>query len=316
MYNDGEPFTRGQSADLGLRARDLSEAVRSAGLLRLFKGVYLDAAAELTVDVRARAVQLVTPPGAVVADRTAGWIHGHDLGEFNDPQLAAGIDLVVGPDRAPVRRVGVRCRQAPLPPEDLMAIGELMLLTPQRNAVDFARYGREGWALAAVDAYLRARQAYPWELEAIVGRYAGERGIARARQIVAWGDTGAESVMESWTRWRFLDGGLPGPRTQLPVMTPGGRKWLDIAFVELRCAGEYDGSAYHSGETGGHDYCRRMLLSGEQWSVAVFGRAEVLGARPVAALAMAEVLMAAGWRPDEYVTRRLEAMARRYRWQR
>jgi hypothetical protein len=315
MYNDGEPFTRSQAADLGLRPADLTEAVAAGVLLRLFRAVFLDSAADATVDVRARAALLVTPVGAVVGDRTAAWLRGHDLGKFNDPCLSTGIDLVVGPGRAPARRVGVNCRQAPLPAEDVTAIGELLVLTPQRNAVDFARYGREGWGVAAVDAYLRAGQVRRRELAEILGRYRGERGVARGRTIVGWGDRGAESVMESWSRWRFLDAGLPRPRTQVPVMTAEGRKWLDMGFVEYNSAGEYDGHEYHSNETGGHDYRRRMLLSGAMWDVVSLGTAEVLGARPVAALAMAEALMAAGWRPDPDVTRRLEAMSVRYRWQ-
>lgn len=308
------PFTTAQAADLGYRPQDLTEAVHAGDLLRLFRGVYLPAGVELTVPLRARLLGLVTPAGAVVADRTAAWVHGRDLSDFNDPTSEAPIDTLVAQGRAPIRRAGVRSRSAVLPDSDVQLVEGVLVTTPTRTAADLARLAREGWGLAAVDSFLRSRTTTRDEIADVVARHPGERGVARARDNAEWGDPGAESVMESWSRWRLLTVGLPRPRTQVPVMTSVGQAWIDMGYEELQVGAEYDGDAYHDHRVGGRDHRRLLGLAGEDWEVSVLGTAQVLGRRPTAALEVSTQMMMRGWRPGDEAQRKLNALARRCHW--
>jgi hypothetical protein len=314
MDQQRPPFTTAQAADLGYRPQDLTDAVRAGELLRPFRGVYLPAGTELTVPLRARLLGLVTPADAVLADRTAAWVRGCDLSDFNAPTPTAPIDTLVARGRSPIRRPGVRSRSAELPAGDVEPIEGVLVTTPARTAADLARLAREGWGLAAVDSFLRSGTTTREAIAEILARYPGDRGVARGRDNAEWGDAGAESVMESWSRWRLLIVGLPRPRTQVPLMTAAGPVRIDMGYEDLQTGVEYDGDEFHDHRVGGPDHRRLLGIAGEGWRISVLGSAQVLGRRPTAALEVSTQMMMRGWHPDDRTQRNLEELARRCRW--
>lgn len=67
------------------------------------------------------------------------------------------------------------------------------------------------------------------------------RGTARAREVLALADPGAQSPGESATRWLLLRAGLPVPETQVRVPTRAGTFWADLGWSAARLLLEYDG---------------------------------------------------------------------------
>ncbi|MCV7214204.1 hypothetical protein H7J51_02765 [Mycobacterium crocinum] len=60
-------------------------------------------------------------------------------------------------------------------------------------------------------------------------------------------DTGAESPKESWLRLLLIDGGLPAPETQIPVLDRGVPvAFLDMGYRDLKLAFEYDGDQHRT----------------------------------------------------------------------
>ncbi|MGN6131574.1 MAG: type IV toxin-antitoxin system AbiEi family antitoxin domain-containing protein, partial [Nocardioidaceae bacterium] len=79
-----EPFTTAQARARGIGADRLRRLHREGVVRRVFRGVYIDAAADDDLTVRAQALSLVVPPTAVVTDECAAWVRGVDLVARND----------------------------------------------------------------------------------------------------------------------------------------------------------------------------------------------------------------------------------------
>src|SRR4051812_45571049 len=107
------PFTSSQARAAGLTA----EQLRSACWRRLFHGVYIAAELADTVALRARAIGLVLPPGAVVGYSTAAWLRGVDVRP--SPYFAAVEVIAQRGDQ--IRRQGVHARSAKLDEADVVA---------------------------------------------------------------------------------------------------------------------------------------------------------------------------------------------------
>jgi hypothetical protein len=63
-----------------------------------------------------------------------------------------------------------------------------------------------------------------------------------------WVDAGAESPKETWLRLLLVRNGYPRPRTQIPGLSPDGRRWyyLDMGWQDRMLAVEYDGDHHRS----------------------------------------------------------------------
>src|SRR3990170_87407 len=73
------PFTSAQARAWGVSRRAFDAMVRDELVRRVLHEVYAVAQAPDDTRMRAAALALVIPPQAVVADRTAAWLHGVDI---------------------------------------------------------------------------------------------------------------------------------------------------------------------------------------------------------------------------------------------
>jgi very-short-patch-repair endonuclease len=99
---------------------------------------------------------------------------------------------------------------------------------------------REG--LVVADSALRSGTD-PVELSAALEASAGDRGVRRARAVVAWADDRSESAGESLVRYELLRAGAPPPELQVPVRTRHGWRWIDLGWPAERVGLEFDGRA-------------------------------------------------------------------------
>lgn len=276
-----EPFTTAQARRAGLTVADLSRLVFDGYLRRLVQGVFVATQVPDSLQLRARALRLVVPPGAVVTDRTAGWLHGAEL------VLEPGAHLVVPKVSVFHTSRGGRLRndlahsgQRMMPPSDIVGVNGLLVTTPLRTACDLGRLLRRDQAFAALDQMLRLGAFSQDELIAETVRFRHYRGVVKLRTFAPLADPGSDSPAEAVLRLRWIDlGSLPRPETQVEVPSPhGGSYALDIGAPQLRFAAEYDGEEFHGPERAEHDETRREWMRGTYgWTIVVARKENVFG---------------------------------------
>lgn len=261
-----EPFTWASASRAGIKSSELSLLVRRGLVRRLIEGVYVVAQVPDSLALRIDALRLVVPPGVVVTDRTAAWLHGAETA------LAPGDHVAVPKVSAFHRSRGGRLRneltasgQRMMPDDHVTDVGGLLVTTPVRTACDLGRLLGRDRAFAALDALLRLGMFEKDELLEATTLFRGYRGVRQLRWMAPLADGRAESPQESILRLRWLDcSHLPPPEPQRPVRAPswvaGGYYWLDLGVDDLRFAVEYDGEAHHGPGQKQHDADRRAWI--------------------------------------------------------
>jgi hypothetical protein len=220
-------WTYPQLRDMGLsRERIRAHVVRGA-LQRPYHGLYARPP-ETLVD-RALALARILPHYASIGHQTAAQLHG--FGVLPDDRLH-----VVVPTGLPLPDIkGVVTHQAVLPFEPADLFG-LPCLPAERCAIDLARAGRRGDALAVLDSALRCGAVDREMLAAEVSLHARLRGVCQARQLVPLADPRAECRQESQLRLLLLEAKLPAPEPQLWIRDDWGdpRYRLDLGWREQK----------------------------------------------------------------------------------
>jgi hypothetical protein len=281
-----EPFTAAMARACGIHPVELTRLLGLGVVRRLLRGVYVATQTGDSLSLRVAALRLVVPPGAVVTDRTAGWLHGAEM------ILAPGDHLAVPPVSVFHRGRGCRVRtdlvasgQRMMPDEDVMEIEGIAVTTPLRTACDLGRLLKRGPALAALDAMLRLRAFEQEEMLVAAAGYRGYRWVRQLRALAPLADRRAESPQESILRLRWLDcPGLPRPEPQRPVLAPahvdGGHYFVDLGVDDLRFGVEYDGEEAHGPGQETHDEERRAWITEhERWVLRVVRKEQMQGGR-------------------------------------
>jgi hypothetical protein len=286
---------------------------REGELRQLFHGVYTthDHADDLAS--RAEALQKVCTREAVVARRAAAWLHGLDVLPPGQDVADWVVEVLVPRETTPPRRSGCRAFESELPPEDVVAIGELRATSPLRTALDCARYLPRLEAVAALDQFLRTGQVDVERLTVRALALAGLRNAAILRDHIRLSDPRSESPGESWTRVLLVDAGLPTPDLQLPVWGKDGRLLgiLDMGYEKYLVGVEFDGEEFHSrADDLRHDRRRRAGIQAVGWDLVVARKGDVLMKPSPVVVATADALIRAGWLPDdERVLERIAQMS-------
>lgn len=231
-----EPFIGSEALAAGM----LTKGQLTARHVRLFRDVYLDSRIEVTAIDRARAAWLWSRRQGVVGGFSAAVLHGSDWVDADRP-----AELV---HHNRHRLPGLLIRGDELRPDEIQVVDGVPATTPARTAVDLACWYPTAEAVAGIDALTRAAEVNDVDMQEILARSVGRRGIVRARQSLDLVDAGAESPKESWLRVILIRAGLPRPQTQIPVYD-GYRKpfaFLDMGWPEVKVAAEYDGDLHRT----------------------------------------------------------------------
>ncbi|RNI25307.1 hypothetical protein [Flexivirga caeni] len=215
--NEVRPFTKLRRGAYAYDGQQLEEA---------------DALILLACAVEAKAQ---TPP--VFAQGTAAAIWGFPV----VGRIPHRVEDVVPPDshgRAPQAR-----RRRTSIDADYVIIGGLRVTTCERTVIDHARYAPLESAIAMIDSAIRcgvtARRALLAELESLPK---GTRGCRMATLAVYLADPKAESVLESLSRARMFQLGLPRPQLQVEFTDRRGLVGrVDFYWPQLEIVGESDG---------------------------------------------------------------------------
>jgi very-short-patch-repair endonuclease len=254
---------------------------------RLFPDIYVERDVDITAELRAKAGWLWTGRRGVIAGFAAAALHGSKW--IDDAQV---VELIHDNRRSPP---GIQSHRDHIEEDEIKLVAGMRVTSPVRTALDFGCWYPTMPAVAGIDALARATEIKAADVELLARRYAGRRGIVRARQAVNLFDPGAQSPKESWLRIVLIQAGLQRPQTQIPVRNEFGRAiaYLDMGWEDVKVAAEYDGEQHRNDRRQYTWDVRRLeMLEGLGWIV---------------------IRVVAGDRPAEVVGRVRAALARRAR---
>ena len=272
------PFTSAHALRRGLTYDDLRGLVAAGRLVHPLRGVYHSSELPDTLELRVGVLALVTPPGAVITDRTAAWLWGAER------VLAPGAHLEV-PQVSMFCLPGSRLRnkltesgQRMLKPSDTDVIGGLRVTTPLRTACDVGRLLHRDQAIGVMDALAALDRFSVAELVSEAGRFRGFRGVVQLRELAPLVDRMSGSPGEGTMRLRWYSTGLPRPRCQVEVPAPLGSYFIDIGLAVHRFGAEYFGEEFHGEDEKEHDESRLVWLREELgWVIVVLRKENVYG---------------------------------------
>jgi hypothetical protein len=201
----------------------------------VYRNVYVTKGQQLTLVQKAIAAWLWSQRKATVAGLSAAALH-ESL--WIDRRLPA--ELI---QRSQHKTTGIVLHNDTLAADEITAVRDIPVTTPARTAFDLGR--RYGVTLAVIrlDALMQATAVKPAEIEELVDRHPGTRGIAQLREAISLSDAGAESPQETRTRLVLTSAGLRPERTQIEVYDNYGSfvARVDMGWPQWRVAVEYDG---------------------------------------------------------------------------
>ena len=266
-----EPFAWFELEKLGLTPYDVRSLLAAKQLRRVLRGVYAPVDLEDSINLRAHCASLVLKDHMVLADRTAAWVHGVKRYRPHELTHVPELDVVSAGRRHTTRRGGTFGGERDLLPQEISSIHGVLLTTPVRTAADLAcLFGRRE-AVTSLDAFMRECGVTRQELETILPRFRGRRGVVQLRDLIPLATPLSESPGESWARIDIHDAGLPAPTPQYAIEVNGMVKYrLDLPYPEWKIVVEYDGEEHHtSPEDRAHDANRRDWLRRRGWIVIV-----------------------------------------------
>lgn len=223
----------------GIAAGALTEYQLRRWYRPIFRDVYGTKWGELSLKDRIAAAWLWSRRRAVVAGVAASALHGARWIDVDQP-----IELIAKSSRP---HQGLMVRNETLAPDEVTQVGGIPVTTVARTAFDLGRHLPRGMAVARLDALMRATPFSIEDVNVLIKRYRGARGLRRLATVLPLVDGGAASPRETWLRLLFTDAGLPTPRTQIPVH----QGWqlvalLDMGWDEYMVAVEYDGDHHRT----------------------------------------------------------------------
>lgn len=277
----GEPFIGSEAVAAGVTTHN--ELRRR--YTRVFRDVYVSHGTDLTPPERAKAGWLWSRRRGVVAGFSAAALHGAKWVDTTQPTE------LIHDNRH--RLPGLQIRGDRLQSDEIQTIGGVAVTTPPRTALDLACWYPTVTAVAGVDALARASELKIADVDLLIQRCRGRRGLQRARQSLDLVDAGAQSPRESWLRVIIIQAGMPRPQTQIRVCYESGEvlAYLDMGWEDMKVAVEYDGDQH------------RTDWSQYSWDVRRLEMLERLGWTVIRVLA--------GDRPADIIRRVRAALARR-----
>jgi hypothetical protein len=203
----------------------------------VFRDVYVPRGHELTATDKAVAAWLWSDRKATVAGLSAAALHGT---LWIDAHLPAELN-----QRSQHKTSGILLHAEHLRDDETSLLRGIPVTCPIRTAFDIGRRGPLVASVVHLDALLRATHTTAADIDVIVDRYRGARGIVQLRKALRLADPGAESPQETKTRLLLVAAGIPPPETQIHVFD--GRYLvarLDMGWQEWHVGVEFDGAQH------------------------------------------------------------------------
>ena len=206
----------------------------------IYRNVYIPRGRLLTPARRAHAAWLWSRRQATVVGVSAAAMHG---AKWIDSRLPAELNQ---PSQHRTR--GIVLHHDTLSPDEIDVVRGIDVTTAARTAFDLGRrYGRT-MAVIRVDALLQATALELADIDTLIDRHRGARGIVQLREVVRLADAGAESPQETRTRLLLTGAGLRPRQTQIDVFNRFGDHVhrIDMGWPNWKVGVEYDGEQHWS----------------------------------------------------------------------
>jgi hypothetical protein len=193
-----------------------TEAVAAGALTRgalrwrytaIYPNIYLPKDARRDLFTSTVAAWMWTGRKGIIAGRAAAALHGVHWIKDTVP-----IELI-GTDRR--RQPGVVIRDEQVGDDEVCQLGELLVTTPARTALDLARRLPRQEAVAYLDALAAATGINVADITTLEERYRSTPGIRAARAAIAVMDGGSKLPRATSLRLLLIDAGVPRPRTDI-----------------------------------------------------------------------------------------------------
>jgi hypothetical protein len=234
-----EPFIGSEA----LAAGQLSRHQLRTRYFALHQDIYVPNNVVITAAVRAKACWLRSRRRGILAGFSASALHG---AKWIDPARSAAI---IDTNRRPTPGIEVFADR--IEDDEVWLIDGMPVTNPARTALDLANHYSTGVAVPAIDSLAQATDVKTADIEQLIQRYRGRRGIRGARAMMQLVDPGAQSPKETWLRLLLVRAGFPRPSTQIPVRDKRDEfgqvlAYLDMGWEDIMVAVEYDGDQHRT----------------------------------------------------------------------
>jgi hypothetical protein len=156
-----------------------------------------------------------------------------------------------------------------LAPDEICVANGIPTTTPARTAFDLGRRSGRVLSVIRIDALMQAKGLKRMDIEMLIERHRGARGIVALREAVDLSDPGAESPQETRTRLVLTDAGLRPSHTQIEVFD--GIDFvarIDMGWPTWKVVVEYDGIQHWTDPAvRNHDIERQVHLEALGWRI-------------------------------------------------
>jgi hypothetical protein len=234
---------------------------------RVTRGAYVSQARTLSVHSACTAALAVLPPGAVVSHLTAAALLGAPV-----PHRWP-LSFSVPPGTYRPRRDRLRIHVRTLGSADVVVHRGLPVTSGAQTWLDLAAVLPLPDLVAAGDALWRANRFDAPGLAERIARADGVRGVVLARRWAPLLTPKAASRPESLLRVALIEGNVPDPEPQVPIIDRWGREVVhaDLGYREWRVALEYEGRQHAERDQFRTDLERYTLTAADGWLLLRFG---------------------------------------------
>lgn len=204
----------------------------------VYPGVWVPRGVELSTHQRSRAAWLWSRRRAVIGGLSASELLG---AKWIEPDIPA--ELIHTNRRTPPL---ICVHTDVLMAGETQTISGLPATTPARTAFDIGRRLGLKEGVQRIDALMNATDVKVADVQAVIARHPGARGLRRLDKTLQFVDGGAESPYESLTRLLLVQAGFPPPETQIEVCDEYGHviARIDMGWREWLVGVDFEG-AHH-----------------------------------------------------------------------
>lgn len=201
---------------------------------QVFRDVYVPRGMKLTPVDKAVAAWLWSGRRATVAGLSAAALHGSEWIDANHPAELNQSSQHKTP--------GIVLHSNVLWDDETCLLRGIAVTTPHRTAFDLGRRKGLTTAVIRIDALLQATELKIPDVQVLIQRHKGVRGLVQLRRVLDLADYGAESPQDTRLRLLYTEAGMRPTRTQIDVFDHYrhvGR--IDMGWPEWKVGVQYDG---------------------------------------------------------------------------
>jgi hypothetical protein len=272
--------TAAQALAAGFSRTEISHLCRSGRWTRVARACFVTTPAVSDAALRrarVRAAVISLGPGAFAVLDTAAELHRiGGLGRASAIHVSVPVDR---PRPQRLRDADLVVHQLTVAPGDVREVDGVPATTAVRTLADVILRMDRYPAVCALDSALNRQIIAEADLTLIPPLLAGRRGAVAARQHLAEADGRAQSPLETRTRLRCVDGGVPPDILQWAIRDDDG--YLlgigDLGWLRARLIAEADGLGPHRTPAAVfEDRMRQNRLVNAGWRVLRFTWADTL----------------------------------------